>query len=183
MTVETHPTLLGPRVTIRPGDAPDALTLHTILLEPSVYRWWREPDPLEEIEQQLRGTGEERLLVIDVAGQVAGGIQYYEELEPDYRHAAIDIFLGSQWQGRRLGTESIWLLARFLFEQRGHHRLTIDPSSDNARAIASYSKVGFKPVGLMRQYERQADGTWHDGLLMDLLRHELPASLEHPPTK
>jgi aminoglycoside 6'-N-acetyltransferase len=111
--------------------------------------------------------------VIDVEGEVAGGIQYYEELEPDYRHATIDIFLGTQWQGRGLGTEALWLLARFLFEQRGHHRLTIDPSADNARAIASYAKVGFKPVGVMRQYERQADGAWHDGLLMDLLRPEL----------
>jgi hypothetical protein len=26
-----------------------------------------------------------------------------------------------------------------------------------------------RPVGIMRQYERGPDGTWHDGLLMDLL--------------
>jgi aminoglycoside 6'-N-acetyltransferase len=25
----------------------------------------------------------------------------------------------------------------------------------------------------MRQYERQADGRWHDGLLMDMLRDEI----------
>jgi aminoglycoside 6'-N-acetyltransferase len=28
-------------------------------------------------------------------------------------------------------------------------------------------------VGVMRQYERGADGSWHDGLLMDLLAAEL----------
>ena len=34
--------------------------------------------------------------------------------------------------------------------------------------------VGFKPVGVMRQYERDTDGKgWHDGLLMDLLSAEL----------
>jgi aminoglycoside 6'-N-acetyltransferase len=33
--------------------------------------------------------------------------------------------------------------------------------------------VGFRPVGIMRQYERGTDGTFHDGLLMDLLRDEL----------
>jgi hypothetical protein len=42
----------------------------------------------------------------------------------------------------------------------------------NTRAIAAYAKVGFQPVGIMRQYERGADGHWHDGLLMDLLRDE-----------
>jgi aminoglycoside 6'-N-acetyltransferase len=33
--------------------------------------------------------------------------------------------------------------------------------------------VGFRPVGVMRQYERGGDGQFHDGLLMDLLREEL----------
>ena len=50
----------------------------------------------------------------------------------------------------------------------------IDPSADNAAAIRCYEKVGFRPVGIMRAYERDHDGTgWHDGLLMDLLADEL----------
>lgn len=40
----------------------------------------------------------------------------------------------------------------------------------NARAIRTYEAVGFRPVGVMRRYERGADGNWHEGLLMDLLR-------------
>jgi aminoglycoside 6'-N-acetyltransferase len=49
----------------------------------------------------------------------------------------------------------------------------IDPAADSAAAIRCYSKVGFRPVGIMRRYERGSDGTWHDGLLMDLLAEEL----------
>ena len=41
------------------------------------------------------------------------------------------------------------------------------------RAIRAYGKVGFRPVGAMRRYERGPDGTFHDGLLMDLLADEL----------
>jgi aminoglycoside 6'-N-acetyltransferase len=33
--------------------------------------------------------------------------------------------------------------------------------------------VGFRPIGVMREYERGRDGTFHDGLLMDMLRGEL----------
>jgi len=90
----------------------------------------------------------------------------------------------STFSSVRNGRDADWGPSPFGFwpdsssRQRGHHRLTIDPSADNARAIASYSKVGFKSIGVMRQYERQADGTWHDGLLMDLLHDELPASLD-----
>jgi aminoglycoside 6'-N-acetyltransferase len=36
-----------------------------------------------------------------------------------------------------------------------------------------HERLGFKPVGVMRRYERAADGTWHDSLLMDLLADEL----------
>ena len=38
-----------------------------------------------------------------------------------------------------------------------------------------YTRVGFRPVGVMRQYERGPDGRFRDGLLMDLLRSELTA--------
>ena len=51
--------------------------------------------------------------------------------------------------------------------------MIIDPAVDNAAAIRSYTKVGFKPVGVMRRYERGADDSWHDNLLMDLLPEEL----------
>jgi aminoglycoside 6'-N-acetyltransferase len=113
------------------------------------------------------------IFAIEVDRRVAGLIQYLEENEPDYRHAAIDIFIAAEHQGRGLGPDAVRTLARHLFEQRGHHRLTIDPAADNARAIASYRRVGFRPVGVMRRYERGRDGTWHDGLLLDLLREEL----------
>jgi aminoglycoside 6'-N-acetyltransferase len=49
----------------------------------------------------------------------------------------------------------------------------IDPAADNVAAIRCYTKVGFKPVGVMRSYELGLDGAWHDGLLMDLLADDL----------
>jgi hypothetical protein len=52
--------------------------------------------------------------------------------------------------------------------------LTIDiPARPTSKAIRCYQKVGFRPVGVMRRYERSADGRFHDGLLMDLIRDEL----------
>ncbi|HEY6014551.1 MAG TPA: GNAT family protein, partial [Candidatus Limnocylindrales bacterium] len=72
-----------------------------------------------------------------------------------------------------LGPDAIRTLARQLFERERHHRLTIDPAIDNERAIRAYARVGFKPVGRMRRYQRFPDGTWRDALLMDLLADEL----------
>jgi len=170
-----HPVLTGRRVRIRPGQPGDAGRLRKILAEPSVSRWWGAPDPLDVIEDELRGDEEGLLLVMEIGGKVAGGIQYSEEDDPMYRHAGIDIYLGTRFQGRGAGTEAVALLARYLFEERGHHRITIDPAAHNERAIRSYAKVGFRPVGVMRRYERGPDGQFHDGLLMELLRDELAA--------
>jgi aminoglycoside 6'-N-acetyltransferase len=95
------------------------------------------------------------------------------ELGHVFRRAGIDLFLSERHQGRGLGTDAIRTLAYYLIEERGHHRLTIDPAADNAVAIRAYEKVGFRPVGVLREYWRAPDGTWRDGLLMDLLASEL----------
>ncbi len=110
---------------------------------------------------------------IEADGDVVGIIQAAEETDPRYRHGTIDIVLAERAQDRGLGTDAVRTVARGPIEARGHHRLTIDPAAHNARAIASYAKVGFRPVGLMRRYEGDLDGSWHDGLLMDLLADEL----------
>jgi aminoglycoside 6'-N-acetyltransferase len=111
--------------------------------------------------------------VIESEGHVVGGIQWSAETEPDYRHASIDIYLDPAVHRRGLGTDAVRTLARHLITDEGFHRLVIDPAADNAAAIACYTKVGFRLVGTMRQYERGYDGSWHDGLLMDLIAEEL----------
>ena len=44
---------------------------------------------------------------------------------------------------------------------------------ENSHCLRCGTALGFLPVGIMRRYERGADGTWRDGLLMDLLADEL----------
>jgi aminoglycoside 6'-N-acetyltransferase len=144
--------------------------VHEILATPEVARWWGDPDGetegLYEVEEGYS------VYVIEDDGVVVGLIQGCEELDPQYRHAGIDIAVHPGFHGRGIGTDAIRTLARHLFA-RGHHRLTIDPAAANETAIRVYTKVGFRPVGVLRGYERGPDGTWHDGLLLDLLNGEL----------
>lgn len=164
--------LRGSLVTLRQADDADLSALIHVLEEPEVSRWWGSPPAPFELRKEFLGDGV-TTLVIETRGETAGLIQFYEQSEAAYRSAGIDIAIATAHQGRGLGTDSVRTLARFLFEEHGHHRLTIDPAAANTRAIACYTKVGFRPVGVMRQYERGGDGTWHDNLLMDMLRHEL----------
>jgi aminoglycoside 6'-N-acetyltransferase len=138
-----------------------------------VARWWlRGADPDRVADELVEAQGEV-VLAIEHGGELIGAVQYSEEIDPDYRHAGMDIFLTSRYQGRGFGPEALRVLARYLFDELGHHRLVIDPAADNDRAIRAYERIGFRPVGLMRQYERGPGDAWHDGLLMDLLAAEL----------
>jgi len=164
--------LKGNQVTLRPMTAEDLEPLVALFAEPEVARWW-PGENLARLQARLSDDDEGVGLVIEVGEDLIGFVQYFEETDPDYRHASIDIVLHPDWCGRGLGTDAVRTLARHLFDDLGHHRLTIDPTVTNARAIASYRKVGFRDVGVMRRYERANDGTWRDSLLMDLLADEL----------
>ncbi len=162
------PVLRGERVALRPVAEADVGALTAILREPEVARWWGDYTD----ERARRELTTEAGWAIEVDGRVAGWLSVTQETDPDYRHAAFDIFLSSAAQGRGLGREALDLAVRHL-AACGHHRFTIDPALANERAIRSYAAVGFRPVGVMRAYERGRDGAWHDNLLMDLLAEEL----------
>jgi aminoglycoside 6'-N-acetyltransferase len=165
------PSLRAGPLTLRSLQERDVAPLLAILVSPGVREWWSWQAAPEPLAEGLRNDG--AAFAIEVDRVLAGWLGFVEEAEPDYRHASVDVFLGPDFQNRGLGRQALALAATWLFEQRGHHRLTIDPACANARAIRAYEAVGFRPVGTMRLYERGADGSWHDNLLMDLLREEL----------
>ena len=106
-------------------------------------------------------------------GEVVGLIIYREEHDPDHRHAGVDLALHPDHQGQGLGCGRDAGDGPLPVRRRDHHRVAIDPGAHNARAIRSCQRAGFRPVGVLRRYERAADGSWHDGLLMDLLAEDL----------
>ncbi|MEU6620985.1 GNAT family protein [Streptomyces litmocidini] len=165
--------LRGTAVVLRPSGPGDVPALAAVRSTPEVRARWRGGDDMTaEVVSDLEDSSTHCLTVLH-DGRIVGMIQWYAEEEPDYRHAGIDLFLDPSVHGRGLGTDAVRTLARHLVDDLGHHRLVIDPAADNAAAIRCYEKAGFRRVGVMRQYERGEDGTWHDGLLMDLLASEL----------
>lgn len=171
----TVPTeLVGRSVVLVPMRDEHVEPLVAILREPSVARWWPSTDDAarrRHLEPEPDVVG---FAVLAGPGRVViGYLQTAEETEPDFRHAGIDLFLTADRQGQGHGPDAIRTAVHWLITERGHHRITIDPAADNAPAIRAYEKVGFRRVGVLRRYQRFADGTWRDGLLMELLADEL----------
>lgn len=171
--------LEGALVRLRPVRPDDLPALWAILDEPEVARWWRR-DEWERVDEldaitfviELKAAGAGGAAAAPGGGSVAGCIQYSEETDPDYFSAGLDIFVGTAAQGRGVGPDAMITLIAWLFGARGHHRLTVDPAAENARAIHVYEKLGFRPVGVLRRYERVEEGVWRDALLMELQADE-----------
>lgn len=166
-----QPVLHGERVTLRPVTPADLDALVAIIQSPGVREWWWESGDEALLREGLPNDG--RAYVIEVDGETAGWLGFDEEDDPGYRHAGVDISLDPRFHGQGIGPDAIRTVIRWLADERGHHRFTIDPNAENEHAIRAYASVGFRPVGVMRRYERDPGGTFRDGLLMDLLIEEL----------
>ena len=142
----------GPRVELVPVAPEHRERLDELRGRAEVVEWWQDPQ-----EGWLADEPDTFKYAILLEGDVIGYAQWYEDTDPMFRHAGLDLFLDPAVHGRG----------------RGFHRLVIDPEVANEVAIACYRKVGFKPVGVMRRYQRDRFGEWKDGLLMDLLADEL----------
>lgn len=160
------PVLESERLTLRPAQEADVPALVEILVEPEVLAWWGRYDAAR-VREEVAGT-----YAIVVEGVVAGWLHVHEEAEPDYPSVAFDVVVTTRLRGAGYGREALRAAIRH-YAARGHHRYTIDPAVENERAIRAYTALGFKPVGVLRRYERGPDGRWRDGLLMDLLADEL----------
>ena len=160
--------IAGQTIVLRPTTPEHVPEFLAILRHPDIAPWWPGYD-LERVRRELLGP---HGYAIELAGEVVGLIMYREDEDPDHRHAALDLALHPDHQGQGLGCDALRAMAEYLFHNRGHHRVVIDPAAHTERAIRSCARAGFEPVGVMRRYERSADGRWHDALLMDLIRDD-----------
>lgn len=165
-------TIRGARVLLRPVEPDDLPWLHATAADPAVAAWWDVGTGTDWVDELL----DDQDLVAYIAeagGAPVGYVQWQEEDDPAYRHASLDVFVAGWAQGKGYGREIVHTAARWLIQERGHHRLEIDPAAANERAIRSYQAIGFRTIGLARRRERSQDGTWRDSLLMDLLAEDL----------
>jgi aminoglycoside 6'-N-acetyltransferase len=166
--------LCSGEIVLRPIEGRDLDALAAIVMAPGLREWWGFVESEETMRHDLMSEDEDSgAFAIEVDGEIAGWLGVWEEDEPDLRFGGADIMLAAKYHGRGIGPRALRMAIDWLIEARGHHRVTIDPAADNARAIRAYEKVGFRPVGIMRQYAKGPDGTWQDALLMDLLAEEL----------
>ncbi len=153
--------------TVSPLAEADVDGVVALLAEPGVMEWWGTTTA-KDVREDLGSA-----LVVEVDDELAGYVQVDERTEWEWRSVEFDIAIADRFQGRGHGPAALRAAVRH-FAARGHHRFEIAPAARNERAIRAYAKVGFRPVGILRQAGKvRPEDPYEDDLLMDLLIEEL----------
>ena len=165
-----HASLHGARVQLEPLLEADLTPLAELLAQPGVRPWWSDTDP-GSLRAALRDAPDTLSWSVRAGRELAGVASSFDAGWPPGSSVGLMVALGDAWQDRGLGPEALSLLIAH-HAALGVHRFSVDPVAGNVRAIHAYESCGFKPVGVLRQYDPDPAGGWRDCLLMDLLADE-----------
>lgn len=171
--------LKGQKTVIRPIEEDDIDDLYKWYNDPEVNLWSSGAWPLNTLLNKdqisvmfLDGEpGIYRYSILNDNNVLIGTIGFKEVNIPG-RSVTLYIVIGNKsYWGKGYGTDALITFIRFLFHQWNFHRISLDTWDGNVRAIKAYEKVGFKVEGRQRE-ARYILGTYHDSILMGLLRTE-----------
>jgi len=173
--------LRGERIQLRALEDPDL---------PDLVRWWREPEwailqqltvrPRAEsdVAEQFRrwsankgDTGDVGFCVADrTSGRLVGHATLYGA-QLLTRAATLTVMIGSEHVGSGYGTDAVRTLVDYGFREMGLNRIELHVFAFNARARATYRKVGFRDEGVLRETAFH-DGAFHDEIVMSILARD-----------
>jgi aminoglycoside 6'-N-acetyltransferase len=147
---------MAPEYVFRPMSAGDLALVQRWLETPEVVRWWGQPDEQYALVSGDLDHPDMDQFIVAVGEQPFGYIQCYAlstwnqsfGSQPSATRG-IDQFIGiSDMIGRGHGSGFIRQFVDGLLGQ-GIPRVVTDPDPDNARAVRSYAKAGFRSERLV----------------------------------
>jgi len=122
---------------------------------PDVYRWWGgKPLPRGDVARKYTGRRcpQVESFIVDLDRRPIGYIQYHLE---GPGQAGLDMMLVPDARHEGWGPKAARLLVDHLRRDRGWQDITVDPASDNRRAIRAWEKAGFR---FDRKWDDHPDG-------------------------
>jgi [ribosomal protein S5]-alanine N-acetyltransferase len=176
----TFPTLTTERTVLREWEPDDAADMFVWRSDPEVQKYNSEP---------MRDVTEATALIDEIRGDYSAqrGINWAVTLRGDGR--AIGLFGFVSWErghyranigydlrrdywGRGIATEALNSMLGFGFTNMHLNRVEAQTIADNHESVRLLQRCGFRRDGLRRAYSLEHDGTYHDGAIYGLLRHE-----------
>jgi RimJ/RimL family protein N-acetyltransferase len=144
-----HLVLTDGNIVIRSAHPSDEKLLTQWFTDPDVYAYWggRPPSP-EEIAAHCQVEISDDtcwpFIILD-GTEPAGFIQAWLR---DDMTGGLDLFIAPQSRRKGIALRALLVLAKHLRDAMAWKRITVDPSVENAAAIALYERAGFADTGV-----------------------------------
>lgn len=136
--------LRGDQTTVRVATVEDADLLASWYADPEVARFWDwKIYTREQIIQRLARPHVDAYIV-EADGEPVGYLQAWFGETADV--GGLDMFLIPSARGRGLGSDAARAVARYLLDEAGRTRVTVDPYVWNERAVRGWRNAGFRPI-------------------------------------
>jgi len=125
-------------ISLRRADAADVDRLVAWHSDPEVSRYWdHETFTRDEMAERLARPDVDAWIV-EERGEPVGYLQTHPE--------GLDMFLVPAARGRGVGPVAARTMARYLLDERGYPRVTVDPYEWNESAIRAWRRGGFVEI-------------------------------------
>jgi RimJ/RimL family protein N-acetyltransferase len=177
-TMTDHtPILTGDRLALAPVRPDRIAEYHRWETDPGTVRGLGAGEPITLARFEARFTAGctsasySMFEVVTGRGEPVGNVALSADLHNDT--AEYVIVLAPEHRGHGYATEATRLTLRYAFGTAGLRMVWLKVLEPNTRAIAAYTRAGFRPAGRLRQ-AGQWDGQPCDELLMDCLPGDIP---------
>jgi RimJ/RimL family protein N-acetyltransferase len=102
------------------------------------------------------------------------GLVALSDVQWQSRHARFFVGIDTAEQGKGYASDAVRVLLRYGFQELNLHRIALDVSAYNERALQLYRHLGFTQEATLRETLFR-DGQYHDMYIMAMLRHEWDA--------
>ena len=174
------PTLVGERTVLRELDNADADDVFAFRSDPEVQRYNSAPmQDLAEASALIEDLRAEYVAhqAVHWAVTMRGdshviGLMGLAAWQTYHSRAEIGYDLRRDHWGRGLATDAVRAILAFGFTRLDLQRVEAQTIADNHASVRLLRRLGFQLEGVRRKYSWEEDGTFHDGAIYGLLRHE-----------
>lgn len=166
-------------VPMQPGHAAGLLEASC---SPEIWEHMTVPQPCSfgDIERFISAAlaaqeaGTQVPFVIVVAGRIGGTTRFMEIRRPDFRIEIGWTWLAREYWRSAVNTACKFLLLRHAFETLGAVRVELKTDALNLRSRTAIERIGAKPEGILRGYQRVYTGRQRDTAMFSIIAPEWP---------
>lgn len=170
-------------VLLRPVREQDRDSLHTIAMDPQIWRYFvlrieSDADFNAFFDLGLADQAAGRRVVYHITdkqtGRAAGSMSFCNMSEPDARLEIGWSWLGRNFQGKGINRWSKFLMLGHAFERMGAERVEFKTDQLNVQARHGLRNIGAREEGTLRSFNPMPDGRRRDAVYYSVLRPEWP---------